>query len=756
MKRRKFRKNKLPILASFLIILTIPLAVYAILNIESLDTRNQASQGDTGYASQCTITFPYVNPETIEIGKTIQIQADAFLPDEIISSIILINRSGETIFEKQYDKNFERITELFEYTSTEIGDIGILGTVTTELGSYPCSLSQGSTMRILAINLAPSFKTTPSTAQPSNAIKVGDSYQYQLTAEDQEEDTINYSYSFTPNADWLQKSVIEDGGDGSLVLKFAGTPDTPASYLANVFIHDGYNAHLSSQSWVISVEQKDNDIPTVTVFEPAKDIEVSQGENVKVSWETSDLNKITKYEIYLSTNPGNENTWIPIDTNLSNKVGNYIFNTSSLLPGTYQFIVKATDNFSPPATGFGLSPKIAISTELTEEQPEAPDDGISLQEAQIINISPSNKSDIRNRKATISATLIAASGEKINKESILFKLDGNDLSDKLKLSDLSDSETTIIYTPEEEYTFGLHKITLSFTDSADNKIEKEWTFEIVEDDGSDDEIITIFGYEIAKRTAMIIAGGIVIVILAIIIPWLLYLAWKGGDEDYSSEYASSTPPTTPMTNSSYDSYYDYSSKESSYTPPESTTPTAEPTPPIDGLGYTEPTPVEEPVTTTTVEETTTYVEPEQVTEPETVTTPVEETTTETVSYDFTEPQAEPATVIQPETVVKETTKITQVVEETPEPIIESTPKSVTQEEAEMTGITELANQLEQLKEEDVQTTVKTETNVVKPEIVIEETPEPTPIITETPADTPYVQPTTTFNAPKPNGDTSAK
>ncbi|KKR05603.1 MAG: hypothetical protein UT34_C0002G0110 [candidate division WS6 bacterium GW2011_GWF2_39_15] len=542
----KNRKH-FPLLAFIFILLSIPLAVYGLLNLDSFDIRNKAADTTTVY-NQCKIAFPYVNPRSIEKGKVVQMQVDAITPDENIKSVSVMDRAGNIIFSKEYTTlPNTSISEIFTFTSQTTGDLNMLGTLTTDKETKPCVVEENRSVTVISTNLAPEFKTLPSAAKPSNVLKVKDSYEYLMRVEDKENDTINYAFSFTPNADWLKYSVIEDGGTGKLTIKFTGIPDKPASYLANIFVHDGYNKHLRSQSWVINVDQDKNDVPKVTVYEPSKDATVTQGGTIKVSWEGSDLNQIVKYELYLATNPANPNSWIAVNKNISHKVGSYIVDTTSFPSGTYQAVVRATDNYNPAATGVGVSAGKIVVKELVPvvPDPDEPDDGIILVDPQIINISPSKGSKLKNKNATVSATIIAGTRAEIDKGSIVFFIDDKDVTKDVKVNEISKSEYSLIYSTPEPYKEGTHKVNIRFKDSKGGTAQKDWTFEITAESTSDDTY-NIFGFEIPKRTAMIVGGGILLLLLAILVPWVLYLLWRGSkDEEYETVYTNTYTPVKP-------------------------------------------------------------------------------------------------------------------------------------------------------------------------------------------------------------------
>ncbi|HVX92901.1 MAG TPA: hypothetical protein VHA74_02180 [Candidatus Dojkabacteria bacterium] len=530
--------------------LSIPLGVYGLISLNNFDTSSNAGNQDQAVNS-CFITFPYVNPQSVQVDKKVQVQISAYVPDEKIKEINIIDNAGTPVFDKKYTQATNRVIDIFIFSPKTIGAYNFMGTVTTDKASRPCVVQSSTGVNVVATNTAPTFQTLPNNAIPSNAIKVGDDYQYTLKVVDAESDTINYSFSFTPDTDWLKYTVLDDGGKGKLTLKFSGKPDRPASFLANIFVHDGYINHLVSQAWVISVDQDKNDIPKVTVIEPSTAQTVKRGDVLKISWSTQDLNKITKYDLFYATNPGNSSTWVPIAKGLSVKIGNYLFDTSKLALGKYTFIVQATDNFTPPATGTGVSPVVTIDT--VGGTNNGPDDGPQLVDPQIINISPTNNSQIKNKRAAISATLIAGTDATIKKDTIKVALDDKDITETVSINPISDTEYTIVYNPTTDYSLGVHKVSVTFEDSKSGKGSKEWNFELIADTTNNDNI-NIFGWSIPKRTIYIVAGGIGLLVLAILIPWLLYLAWRGSRDqeeyDYTNIYNHTKPiePTSSNTN----------------------------------------------------------------------------------------------------------------------------------------------------------------------------------------------------------------
>ncbi|KKP43070.1 MAG: hypothetical protein UR32_C0005G0018 [candidate division WS6 bacterium GW2011_GWE2_33_157] len=543
------RKSGKSLLLTFLLLFSLPVFVFGLLQDKSFDWRNLAFDDiKVSEENPCIITFPNVNPYSLEINKSVRIQVDALSEILGIKSVNIQDSIGTTLLTKTYDDNPKKITESFLFTPMVAKAYNLTGSI-TDAGeqTFECVISspydvQG--VRAIASNSKPIFTTLPKSSIPSQNIQTGITYEYTIVAEDSDKDTINYAYSFTPGATWLKTTVIEDGGNGKLTIKLKGSTNNPGSYLANIFIHDGYSKHLSSQSWVISVSPKGNDIPTVSVINPVESVQITTEKTLKIEWDAIDSNGIKRYEIYISSNPANQNSWTPIDKNISPSTTSYNINLESITDGTYRIIVRAIDNQTPEAIGMGISPEIIISR---VKEDEKPDDQVILPEPQVINISPTSKDEIRNTTPTIKASLVAPVGETIQESSIKVVLDSKDITTSIKINKISESEYTVIYTPDSALSEGVHKVELSFKDSNNTEKETDWIFTISEDETiADKDNFNIFGYKLAKRTAYIIGGGLGLILLAIFIPIIIVAMWKDQPKD-SNEINPSLPPTIPST-----------------------------------------------------------------------------------------------------------------------------------------------------------------------------------------------------------------
>ncbi len=428
--RRTFRKRQKPILSlifSAFILLTIPVAIYSLLSSQSFDMRHLAYE-QIYQKPKCIIHIPYVNSKTLALDKKYQIHVYTNLQNEKVRSININEKDAGELFSKTYTPPVQEITEIFVFSPNKLGERSFYGEIQTESRKYSCKMDESQQLvYVIEQNHPPEFLTDPYySAQPaSSSLSTDEVYEYTLEVVDKDLDQIEYHYSFTPRALWLRKNVVESGKDGRLKIRFSGTPDRDGSYLANIFVHDGYNKHLSAQSWIISVGQEGTDIP---------------------------VRKEPKYP-----------------------------------PADFDF------DF---------------------------DNEIALPEAQIAKMLPRENSYVTNPRTTISTNIIASYNATIDENSIVFKLNDSNLTKQVDLVKISQSEILLRYTPEQNLERGEHRVYVYFKDSEGYEIDKEWTFTLEADPSEE----TFLG--IPVTTFVIFIMGILLILFALSIPWVIYIAWK--------------------------------------------------------------------------------------------------------------------------------------------------------------------------------------------------------------------------------------
>ncbi|MGI6443741.1 MAG: hypothetical protein ACOX06_01920 [Candidatus Dojkabacteria bacterium] len=572
MPNRKFKtkeyKRKSVLITTLFFLLSLPFVLYGVIQ-KTLDTRSKAFEElELSQANPCIISLPNVNPYTLEIGKSVRVQVDAKLESDGITNLKITDSEESDIHSENFENAPLQIATSFVLTPTKSGLVDILGSIETiSNAKIQCKISSPYNIkgvRAIENNSAPEFTSEPSaSSKPSQNITTGVQYSYTLTAKDVDGDRINFFYSFTPKATWLKDIVLEDGANGKLKVTFKGTPDKPASYLAHVVIHDGYSKHVRSQSWVISVGQSENDTPIIRITNPLSSLRINHGSEFKASWNVSDLNHIPIFDLFMSKNPTDEETWIKMGESLPYNTSTRNISTEGLEEGTYKLIVKATDNQKPPKTGIGISPEIIIS-KATEIIPIIPEpiikqrkplieDLVILQEPQVTNMSPSSTDEITNKRVTIKGTIIGSEKGEIEEDSIIFKIDDKDITENIKINKLSKREYTLIYQPEEDLENGLHRAEIAFKDSSGKEVKKSWEFTISSSTEEEDSSYKIFGKEISKRTLFIIGVGFLLIIVAIAVPILISLIWGKGSklETKATAYSTRNTPERDNTEEEY-------------------------------------------------------------------------------------------------------------------------------------------------------------------------------------------------------------
>jgi hypothetical protein len=66
-------------------------------------------------------------------------------------------------------------------------------------------------------------------------------------------------------------------------------------------------------------------------------------------------------------------------------------------------------------------------------------------------------------------------------------------------------------------------------------VSKSWNFTIKSDTTTTSDTYTIFGYEIAKNIALIVIVGTITVILAILVPFIIFAVWRNDDKNEVNE-----------------------------------------------------------------------------------------------------------------------------------------------------------------------------------------------------------------------------
>jgi hypothetical protein len=516
-------------------------------------------QNEPAIKPQCELLSSPTNLDTIPQNGKVNFIINTLDPDDGIQFVeFSILEGKEESYSQSWEFGNERALVLNKdsnpelvYSFEDIGTFQARAVVTDASGqTTSCEYAKAPDINIVipGENGSPEFKTNPyEQSSPGTSLKEGEQYSYTLEAADPNGDDINY---FVINeTGWLNFNVEENQG-GNFKAIFSGTPGKAGSYTVAVALNDGFHNHYSTQIWVINVDSPTNDTPSVTIIKPEKNDSHTIGDNVFIQWEAEDKNLIERFDVYLSTDPTNRSSWNPLLSGIGYNYDSYIWQTEGATAGDYYVIVEATDNQDPPATGQGVSEIFHLTQQDTPEPPDEPDPpDIPESYPRILNVKPADKSKLSNRKPLISADLEASTDNQIKEGSVTISLDDQDVTQDAEIRGEGENEGSVIFTPDEPLGNGSHKVSVSFRDTSDKVDQKSWTFTIEEDTGDDEDpededVIQIFGFKLPKRVAIVVGVGVVLLLLAIIIPWLFYAAWRRSSYEDEEIYldAQTTPP----------------------------------------------------------------------------------------------------------------------------------------------------------------------------------------------------------------------
>lgn len=510
--RRSLKKQKSLFFITTLILITLPIVIGNLLT-QSLDIRNRAASPENSPNTGCTITIPNVNSQTIPLNTKVhvEVQIDRQKISDPIKNIIIINNRNEVVFTSTKNKT----RYIFSVIPKTLGELEFYGSANTDKQNVVCVYKDArKSAKVIKTNLAPDFITNPYVnATPSNNIKINEKYEYRLIANDKDHDKIRHLFIFSKKFPWLNEKVDVSGENGNLEILFSGKSSKPGSYLATVFIYDGYDNHIKSQNWIINVEDEAVSIPHIYI----------ENANLKdqsfiVNWDVESKFPITKQTVFITQSPSNPDKWILVKDNLPGKTKSINIDMSKYKAGIYAVIIKAFDSQNPARYGLGITPQMLEYKSKTKSQPAS--DIVQLEYPQILNITPKENAHIQDVQPAIQASLIPSTGSAIIKDSVTLKIDNQIITNILNNQTDTETGINITFIPKSPLTPGNHTITLSFQDSSKKEASKTWTFTI---DRKQNFIQTIKDLFKNRQAGLIMLIGFFIVFLTFIITLILYI-----------------------------------------------------------------------------------------------------------------------------------------------------------------------------------------------------------------------------------------
>ena len=514
--RRIQRKKKKLFLITSLIVIALPIVIWNILT-QSLDIRNRAASPENSPDTGCTITIPNVNSQTIPLNSKIhvEVQIDKQKIPDPIKNIIIINNRNEVVFTATEDKS----KYVFSIIPKTLGELEFYGSANTDKENVVCVYKDArKSAKVVKGNIAPDFVTNPYVnAIPSNNIKINEKYEYRLIANDKDHDKIRHLFIFSKKFPWLNEKVEVSGENGNLELLFSGKSSKPGSYLASVFIYDGYNNHVKSQNWIINVEDQSVSIPHIYIEKA-----ILKDKTFTITWDIESKFQITKEAVFITQSPSNPDKWILVKDDLSGNSKSIDIDMSKYEDGIYAVIIKAFDSQKPARYGLGVTPQM-LEYKSTTTQSKPASDIVQLEYPQILKISPKEDSHIEDTQPAIQATLIPSRDSAIIKESVSLKIDNQVITDILNNPTDTEMGINITFIPKTPLTVGEHTVTISFQDTSKKEASKTWKFTIDQRQGIFQTIRNLFKN---KQAGMIMIIGFFIILLTFIITVILYIKQK--------------------------------------------------------------------------------------------------------------------------------------------------------------------------------------------------------------------------------------
>lgn len=404
-------------------------------------------------------------------------------------------------------------------------------------------------------NNAPTFATDPKiNSTPGTSIKVGNTYTYKLKATDVDGDPLSYKTVTMPS--WASASVLQNVA-GTVELQITGVPTTGGTNLFSFSVNDGAG-HYITQTWIVNVDFANNDIPVINLTAPSTVISRAQGQSFQMQWDVQDRNQVVKFDLYYTTDLSKDP--ILLISNIDYRVRSLSVSTAKVAPGDYYFVLKATDNVAPPAVGEAFTPLVHVGAPLTSTPTPTPSTTVTAtpsvtvtttatvqptitvtitetpipspstkQQLEVTFTSPKEGDKISADTFKILGRVQATDGAKVTSKQLTLLLDDQDITSKLTFSAEEGTALTFTYSPKVLLTVSNHTLTAKAEDSSGAKLEQKINFGItaLTLSQTDTQVTEILGFKIPSSLTTVVLIGIVILVVALLLPIFLYFAWRG-------------------------------------------------------------------------------------------------------------------------------------------------------------------------------------------------------------------------------------
>lgn len=326
-------------------------------------------------------------------------------------------------------------------------------------------------------NQSPKISSTPSNLN----LKVGDKYKYQVIATDPEGDLLQFSLQ--------QASPILDI-DQSTGLITSGALTSIGHFTITVVVVDGKGGS-DKQVFTLNVTNEGSQ-NAITFTLPAKD-QIYQQNQAEIKWQITNSDNVASQKLSYSSDGENWTLLASPDPTARQ----YIWDISKVSNGEYFLELEAT-----------LKSKEVISkvTDPFTISHETPGESIPL----ITDLQPEDGSKITNLRPVISAKYTPSDGATIDPERVSISLNSSPLTNCQKTA------AEIKCTLQQDLSIGKNKLTIQVEDSLKKVVVRDWFVEIEGPSGP----------QIQTNNLLPILLLICLGVLAIAIPWILYVVYR--------------------------------------------------------------------------------------------------------------------------------------------------------------------------------------------------------------------------------------
>lgn len=342
-------------------------------------------------------------------------------------------------------------------------------------------------------------------SQPNDLdLKVGESFEYQVVATDPNGDALTYKLA-------AASEFFDISAAG--LLKSKSTLNAAGIYKLTVVVEDGKGGK-AEQPITINVTAGEVELGVSFLKPKATDVFTKSGN--EVAWIVNSEKNILKTILSISDDA---KTWQEVIELKAETT--YVFDASEFANGEYYFHLALEDVAQNKYEA--VSAKFIIDNDKQSSGEIIPF---------ISELRPEDGSQITDLRPDISALISPAdSNTEIEMEQISLELDAQ--SDGLECA-FADKRLTC--TLENDLELGVHQLFLSVTDATGKTEIKEWSFEVVtvtptEVTPGDNNVDGGFSFTelIQNLSSSTIRSALTILCVGLtllLIPWLLYFAWK--------------------------------------------------------------------------------------------------------------------------------------------------------------------------------------------------------------------------------------